>query len=280
VRLWQPWPESNFSESLMLDFDFQDRIRESEITAAAPLCGQPPARLLEIGAGPGAQAKFLSERGFDVSAIDLAGSQYEPLRVFPVLDYDGRKIPFPDHSFDVVYSSHVVMHIVDTQQFHQEVRRVLRPGGRVVHVVPTSAWRFWTFVLHYPANLMARAARVFSRGLPPTPQAVAAARAGAVVGAAHVEETFMTRCMRALKLPRRIGEHGNVITEHYLFSDAGWRGVFRRHGWEAISGEPNHLFYTGHMTLSAWLPLSLRRGLSYLLGSAGRLYVLQAAPKR
>jgi SAM-dependent methyltransferase len=264
----------------MLDFDFQDQLREREITAAAALCGQPPARLLEIGAGPGTQAKFLSRQGFDVAAIDLAGSQYETLRVFPVMDYDGRTIPFPDHSFDVVYSSHVVMHIVDTERFHQEVQRVLKPGGRVVHVVPTSAWRFWTFALHYPANLMSRVGRMFSRPEKPASQAVAAARVGAVVDAAHKADTPWTRCARWLKLPRRIGEHGNVITEHYLFSDTGWRAVFRRHGWVAVASEPNRLFYTGHMALSAWLPLSLRRGLSYALGSAGRLYVLQAAPTR
>jgi SAM-dependent methyltransferase len=264
----------------MLDFDFQDRIREREILAAAALCGRPPARLLEIGAGPGAQAKFLSARGFDVTAIDLAGSQYEPLRVFPVIDYDGRTMPFPDHSFDVIYSSHVVMHIVDTEQFHQEVQRVLKPGGRVVHVVPTSAWRFWTFVLHYPANVMARVACLFGGPAQPAPQAVAATRVGAVVGAAHSAQTLWTRCARWLKLPRRIGEHGNVLSEHYLFSDAGWRAVFRRHGWVAVASEPNRLFYTGHMALSGRLPLSLRRGLSYLLGSAGRLYVLQAAPTR
>jgi SAM-dependent methyltransferase len=264
----------------MLDFEFQDRIRQREIAAAAALCGRPPARLLEIGAGPGAQAKFLSEQGFDVAAIDLAGSQYEPLRVFPVVDYDGRTIPFPDHSFDVVYSSHVVMHIVDTQRFHQEVQRVLKPGGHVVHVVPTTAWRFWTFALHYPANMLSRVVRVFSRSSKPSAQAVAATRVGAVVGAARVAETVWTRWARVLKLPRRIGEHGNVITEHYLFSDAGWRAVFRRHGWVAVACEPNRIFYTGHMALSAWLPLPLRRGLSHVLGSAGRLYVLQAAPAR
>jgi SAM-dependent methyltransferase len=241
-----------------------------------------------VAGHPGACWKFLKRQGFDVTAIDLAGSQYEPLRVFPVIDYDGRTIPFPDHSFDVVYSSHVVMHIVDTVQFHQEVQRVLKPGGRVVHVVPTSAWRFWTFTLHYPANVMARLVRV-AQGLhrraqpapaaQAAPQAVAATRVGAVVGAACVAQTPWTRCARWLKLPRRIGEHGNVITEHYLFSDAGWRAVFRRHGWVAVACEPNRIFYTGHMALSAWLPLSLRRGLSYLLGSAGRLYVLQAAPR-
>jgi 2-polyprenyl-3-methyl-5-hydroxy-6-metoxy-1,4-benzoquinol methylase len=264
----------------MLDFDFQDRIRESEVIAAAAMCGLPPARLLEIGAGAGVQAKMLSQQGFDVSAIDLAGSQYEPLRAFPVMDYDGRTIPFPDHSFDVVYSSHVVMHIVDTERFHQEVQRVLKPGGRVVHVVPTSAWRFWTFVLHYPANIMLRLVRLVGQRAHTQQQAVAATRVGAVVGAQQTSASLWTRLSRGLKLPKRIGEHGNVLTEHYLFSDAGWRQAFVRHGWTAVRSEPNRLFYTGHMALSTSLPLSLRRGLSYVLGSAARLYVLQAAPAR
>jgi SAM-dependent methyltransferase len=260
----------------MLDFAFQDRIRECEFTTAARLCGPAPARLLEIGAGAGVQARLLSRQGFDVQAIDLPASLYETLRVFPITDYDGRTIPFPDHSFDVVYSSHVLMHIVDRARFHQEVKRVLKPGGRVVHVVPTTAWRFWTFLLHYPANLWSRARGVFKPGAVPPAPAAAVAQPGAVVGAV----TPTPRWVRWLKLPRRIGEQGNVLTEHMLFSDVGWRRAFGRHGWVAVHCEPNGLFYTGHMALSAGLPLPLRRALSHVLGSAGRLYVLHAAPTR
>jgi SAM-dependent methyltransferase len=262
----------------MLDFAFQDQIRAQEIAAAAALCGPTPALLLEIGAGAGVQAKFLADRGYQVKAIDLAGSQYESLRVFPVTNYDGSHIPFPDASFDVVYSSHVLMHLLDPASFHQEVQRVLKPGGRVVHVVPTSAWRFWTFAMHYPANILARVRDFFERGVGSDKSAPALeqAREGSCSLAPKAANTLSEKLRRRLRLPCRIGETGNVMTEHYLFSDRGWRNQFHRHGWEPLAAVPNRLFYTGHMALASWLPLTLRRPLSHFLGSAGKVYVLRA----
>jgi Methyltransferase domain len=46
--------------------------------------------------------------------------------------------PFPDHSFDVVYSSHVLEHFTMEQAIAllRESRRVLRPGGVLRAVVP------------------------------------------------------------------------------------------------------------------------------------------------
>jgi SAM-dependent methyltransferase len=265
----------------MFDFGFQDKIRAQEVAATAAHFGPPPARVLEIGAGAGVQARYLATLGFDVKAIDLPASQYESLRVFPVMDYDGLKMPFADQSFDLIYSSHVVMHIVDTVAFHREVQRVLKPGGRVLHVVPTAAWRFWTFALHYPANLLSKCLHLFDSvfnnvshtSVANAAVALAHTRPGSVAGAVG---GTASRWVRLLKLPRRIGEHGNVLTEHWRFSDAGWRRAFRRHGWETVAGEPNRIFYTGHLALSSRIPLHVRSWLSRFLGSAGRLYVLRA----
>jgi ubiquinone/menaquinone biosynthesis C-methylase UbiE len=266
----------------MLDFGFQDQIRAQEIAAAAALCGPTPASLLEIGAGAGVQAKFLADRGYQVKAIDLAGSQYESLRVFPVTNYDGSHIPFPDGSFDVVYSSHVLMHLLDPASFHKEVQRVLKPGGRVVHVVPTSAWRFWTFAMHYPANVVARVRDSLARRASPgnVLRELEQARQGSCSLAPQAADTLPEKLRRWLRLPRRIGETGNVITEHYLFSERGWRSQFRQHGWEPLAAVPNRLFYTGHMALASWMPLTLRRLLSHFLGSAGKVYVLRACISR
>ncbi len=256
----------------MLDFEFQNRIRTQEIGDTAAILGPPPARLLEIGAGAGVQSKFLAELGFNVQAVDLAGSQYESLRVFQVVDYDGRHLPFPDHSFDIIYSSHVVMHIVDRDGFHNEVRRVLKPGGKVVHVVPTTAWRFWTMVLHYPANLLSKCWRFFVRPALSDAEAVAAIRPGAVVDAIGRAQSPLARWLR---FPSRIGERGNVISEHVLFSNMGWRRLFSQHGFDTVSIVPNGIFYTGHTFLSSHVPLPARRWLSRFLGSSGKAYVLR-----
>jgi 2-polyprenyl-3-methyl-5-hydroxy-6-metoxy-1,4-benzoquinol methylase len=101
-------------------------------------------RLLEVGAGVGWQSKELSLYEFNVSAIDLPNSEFSQKRVWPIVDYDGKKIPFDDHSFDIVFSSNVLEHIADINGFQAEIKRVLKPDGYCLHLIPSGSWRFWT----------------------------------------------------------------------------------------------------------------------------------------
>src|SRR5437867_2179571 len=120
-----------------------ENIRAYELEAA--LAVMPAGgRLLEIGAGTGGQSKRLSERGYDVKAVDIASSVYKEHRVWPVLEYDGRHLPFEDASFDIVFSSNTLEHVAHLREFQVEIHRVLAPGGLAVHVLPTGSWRFWT----------------------------------------------------------------------------------------------------------------------------------------
>lgn len=122
-------------------------IREHEIEVVLgilPLEG----KLLEIGSGTGWQAQMLSSRGFEVSAIDLPSSNYYENRIYPVKDYDGRTLPFEDGAFDIVYSSNLLEHIPHVHDFQREIHRVLKPEGCVIHVLPSSSWRFWTNITH------------------------------------------------------------------------------------------------------------------------------------
>lgn len=112
----------------------------------------PRARILEIGAGTGWQARALEHRGYEVEGIDLAQSEYHEQRVWRVSDYDGKRIPFPDRSFDVVFSSNALEHIPHIRAFQQELQRVLEPDGFALHVLPSSTWRVWstlTYAAHY-----------------------------------------------------------------------------------------------------------------------------------
>ena len=120
-----------------------DAIRTAEIEYLINLI-PVGARVLEVGAGAGVQALHMSERGFDVAAIDIPGSNYADARVFPIVEYDGMSFPFADGVFDVVYTSNLLEHVIDLQAMHHEIRRVLVPDGKVLHVVPTHAWRLWT----------------------------------------------------------------------------------------------------------------------------------------
>ena len=96
------------------------------------------AKVLEIGAGAGWQAKKLSERGLRVTAIDVASSYYKPDQVWPVIEYDGAHIPFPDNYFDIVFSSNVLEHIPDALIFDVELLSI-KPPEPAATVAPGAA---------------------------------------------------------------------------------------------------------------------------------------------
>jgi SAM-dependent methyltransferase len=245
----------------MFELDFLNAVRSHE-RAVIERHLPAGARVLEIGGGTGLQARELSERGFAVTSIDLEGSTYAHDRVFPVIDYDGRTLPFEPRSFDVVLSSNVLEHVRDLPSMEREIHRVLTPGGRCIHVLPTHAWRFWTLATQYP-GLVQRVADALLR-LPTDPRAALrdAVRAGGLV------------------VPRRHGERGNAFTELFYFHPSWWRRHFRAHGFEVVTEQPMELFYTGHMVLGARLDLATRARLARYLGSACWLFRLEPGSRR
>ena len=122
-------------------------IREHELEVVASRL-PPRAKLLEIGAGTEWQANALAQCGFDVTTIDLPDSKFAGARICPVANYDGHLLPFGDAKFAVVYSSNLLEHISDLAVFQCEIHRVLRPGGCVIHLLPSSTWQFWTNLTH------------------------------------------------------------------------------------------------------------------------------------
>jgi 2-polyprenyl-3-methyl-5-hydroxy-6-metoxy-1,4-benzoquinol methylase len=104
--------------------------------------------VLEIGAGTGWQSKLLSDLNFNVKAIDLPTSNYSNKRVWEITDYDGMNIPFENESFDIVFSSNVMEHVSNLNQIHDEIHRVLKYDGFVLHVMPTPTWRVLTNFTH------------------------------------------------------------------------------------------------------------------------------------
>lgn len=108
----------------------------------------PRGRVLEIGGGTGWQARALENRGYDVSAIDIASSNYRANRVWSVTEYDGKNIPFDDNTFSIIFSSNTLEHIPYISEFQKEIHRVLKPNGVAIHVLPSSSWRLWTNITH------------------------------------------------------------------------------------------------------------------------------------
>ena len=107
---------------------------------------QPPERVLDVGCGEGAFAAELAGAGAHVVGIDVAE---EPLRRararHPGLDLRlvAPEAPWElaDASFDVVWAGEVIEHVFDTNGWLSEVRRVLRPGGRLLLSTPAHGRR-------------------------------------------------------------------------------------------------------------------------------------------
>lgn len=247
----------------MFSIEFLHAIRQYEIRKIVRHIS-PGAHVLEIGGGTGFQAKLLAEHGFQVASIDVADSNYKESLVFPVTVYDGQTFPFEDRTFDVVFSSNALEHIPDLEQIHRESRRVLKPGGYCVHVMPTAVWRFWSSVTHYVELVQEWTA--LCPGLVPK----------------HLNRSGLTdplsvlsrmwRLVKGYAIPPRHGETGTVMTELWTFRRRHWEHHFLRAHFALTCVEPMGLFYTGQMVLGPRWRMASRERTALFLGSACVLY--------
>jgi phosphatidylethanolamine/phosphatidyl-N-methylethanolamine N-methyltransferase len=97
-------------------------------------------RVLEVGVGTGINAS-LYPRHCHVTGIDFSHSMLEKARarIFKkalshvhLMQMDAAALKFADNSFDVVYAPYLVNCVPDPIKVVQEMRRVCRPGGKIV----------------------------------------------------------------------------------------------------------------------------------------------------
>ncbi|MFI0410392.1 class I SAM-dependent methyltransferase [Actinomadura sp. 3N508] len=92
-------------------------------------------RFLDVGTGPGFVSQGAAERGAVVSAMDAdPGMADMARRNVPGLDVHVAvlpEVPFPDGTFDAVAGNFVINHVGTPDKAIGELRRVLRPGGRL-----------------------------------------------------------------------------------------------------------------------------------------------------
>jgi SAM-dependent methyltransferase len=96
-------------------------------------------RILDVGCGTGANLLMLSKygdaEGVDVSEDALAFCRERGLDTVKLGAAEA--LPYEDGTFDLVTALDVVEHLDDDLAGLREMRRVLRPGGRVLLFVPT-----------------------------------------------------------------------------------------------------------------------------------------------
>jgi len=104
-------------------------------------------RVLDIGSGFGGAARRLARvHGCRVTALNLSEVENRRHRelneaqdldhLIEVLDGNFEKLPFPDETFDVVWSQDAILHSGNRKQVVNEVVRVLKPGGEFIFTDP------------------------------------------------------------------------------------------------------------------------------------------------
>ncbi len=99
-------------------------------------------RVLDVGSGLGGPSRYLAWRyGCRVSGVDLTAAFCHVAEMLTRrtglegrVDYrqgNALDLPFDEGSFDVVWSQNAAMNIADRDRLYREMRRVLKPGGRL-----------------------------------------------------------------------------------------------------------------------------------------------------
>jgi SAM-dependent methyltransferase len=125
------------SEDLAATARFFDRaIRE--LAGIAP---GPEIRVLDFGCGSGELVEHLLALGYDASGCDIVLARdatnvvAAPQRLRQI-NRSPYRLPFDDATFDVVVSTSVLEHARNPEEYLREIRRVLKPGGAAMHLLP------------------------------------------------------------------------------------------------------------------------------------------------
>jgi SAM-dependent methyltransferase len=123
---------------------FQDMLKELGVET------HPDSLILDFGCGEGGIVYQMRKQGLAAFGVDIV-NDYASVQarcldeglalasedVFRLIDLDNYRIPFDDNTFDIVISDQVFEHVQNYQQALEEIKRVLKPGGSTLHIIPS-----------------------------------------------------------------------------------------------------------------------------------------------
>ncbi len=126
--------------AVVYDLIFGPTLHPGRVEALKKMNIQAGDRVLEVGVGTGINLPLYPST-CSVVGVDLSLHMLEKARerVFDkglrncrVLEMDAASMSFPDESFDIVYAPYLISVVPDPVKVAQEMKRLCRPGGRVV----------------------------------------------------------------------------------------------------------------------------------------------------
>jgi SAM-dependent methyltransferase len=94
---------------------------------------------LETGCGRGEFLEEFKKLGLECKGIDLSeysGSMCPDVEVKKKVDLENDIWPFPDNYFDIIYNKSLMEHLRNPDKFLIEARRVLKPRGKIICLIP------------------------------------------------------------------------------------------------------------------------------------------------
>lgn len=122
------------------DIIFGPTLHPGRLRAIERMDIQSGERVLEVGVGTGINLS-LYPKNCSVTGIDFSESMLEiareraerkDIRNVRLLQMDAADLKFADNAFDIVYAPYLISVVPDPVQVAYEMRRVCRPGGRVI----------------------------------------------------------------------------------------------------------------------------------------------------
>ena len=201
----------------IVDPNFHDfRLAELPAVTGDPSIGTRALRILDIGCGPGGLVFKACRLGHDAYGIDvddakisLAKAWLRAQKLPPewskrINICDGADLPFPNESFDVVTSYHVLEHVADLPSILHEAVRVTKRGGWLELRAPDYRMSYDThYCMPWPRFMPPKQSQQWTKAM---------GRPAAGIGTFYyVTAPEVTAILESLGC--RI--HTNVLREHY-----------------------------------------------------------------
>jgi SAM-dependent methyltransferase len=109
-------------------------------------------KILDFGCGAGSMVRLLVERGYDAFGYDIMDYRDEKSRDLSgrfsfldnspreignhVIDWDEFSLPYPDSSFDAIFTSQVFEHVMQHEPVFREFARCMKPGAASINLFP------------------------------------------------------------------------------------------------------------------------------------------------